>query len=310
MKKCQARARLEPTTKGSIRGLTMTPLLRRFVLPALALASLTLGAMPASATWSIVAVDRATGRISMATASCVDVKTDHEYRDVTSVIIPGIGIAACQAGADRTLKNQKFIFEELKKGTEPRAILDQIARDDPDFQQRQFGIIDMKGRMASHTGLNNGYVAQVIQGQVPGTEIFYSVQANTMRPGKVVPNAVAAFVRTQGALTDRVMAAMDAADGSGGDARCTCPPYPTDGSKPAIACSNRVAHAAWIVMADPKDKNGDSINNGDYSLFLTVLQPGPDRGPNQIKPGEDLNAETTLRMRYDAWRKLQPASYK
>ncbi|MCA0201727.1 MAG: DUF1028 domain-containing protein [Proteobacteria bacterium] len=282
---------------------------RRF-LSTLVLVATTLSAAPAFATWSIVAVDRATGRISMATASCVDVKTDHEYRDVTSVIIPGIGIAACQAGADRTLKNQKYIFEEMKKGTDPHAILEQIARDDPDFQQRQFGLIDIKGRMASHTGLNNGYVAQVIQGQVPGTEIFYSVQANTMRPGKVVPNAVAAFIKTEGALTDRVMAAMDAADGSGGDARCSCPPYPTDGSKPAIACSNRVAHAAWIVMADPKDKNGDSVSNGDYSLYLTVLQPGPDRGSNQIQPGEDLNAETTLRMRYDAWRKLQSASYK
>ena len=29
-------------------------------------------------------------------------------------------------------------------------------------------------------------VAQVVQGQVPGTQIFYSVEANTMRPGKVV----------------------------------------------------------------------------------------------------------------------------
>lgn len=280
------------------------------LVTAAVLAACTAVAGPASATWSIVAVDRATGRVSMATASCVDVKTDREYRDLTLVVVPGVGIAACQAGVDRTLKNQQFIFEELKKGTEPKAILERIARDDPDFQQRQFGIVDMKGRMASHTGLNNGYVAQVVQGQVPGTQIFYSVQANTMRAGKVVPNAAAAFLKTDGALTDRVMAAMDAADGSGGDARCTCPPYPTDGSKPAIACSNRVAHAAWIIMADPKDPPGDSFNNGDYSLFLTVLQPGPDRGPNQIKPGEDLNAQSTLRMRYDAWRKTQPASYK
>jgi len=267
-------------------------------------------ASPALATWSVVAVDRATGRVSMASASCVDVKTDHEYRDLTLVVVPGVGIAACQAGVDRTLKNQQFIYDELKKGTAPEAILAQIARDDPDFQQRQFGIVDMQGRMASHTGLNNGYVAQVIQGQVPGTEIFYSVQANTMRPGRVVPNAVQAFIKTEGALTDRVMAAMDAADGSGGDARCTCPPWPTDGRTPAIACSNRVAHAAWIIMADPQDKNLTSFNDGDYPLYLTVLQPGPDRGPNQIKPGEDLNAGTTLRMRYDAWRKLQPASYK
>ena len=267
-------------------------------------------ASPASATYSVIAVDRATGRVTMAMASCVDADTDHMARDITSVIVPGIGVATCQAGADRTLKNQKFIFEELKKGTEPSAILERIARDDPDFQSRQFGIVDMKGRLGSHTGLGNSPVAQVVQGQVPGTAIFYSVQANTMRPGKVVPNAAAAFVNAQGALTDRVMAAMDAADGSGGDSRCTCPAWPADGAKPAIPCSNRSALFAYIVMADPKDPDGDSFSNGQYGLYLSVLQPGPDRGPNQIKAGEDLNPEKTLRMRYDDWRRQQPASYK
>ena len=79
-------------------------------------------------------------------------------------------------------------------------------------------------------GLTNGYVSQDIQGQVPGTEIFYSIQGNILRAGNVVPNAVQAFLKTQGAMTDRVMAAMEAADGSGGDSRCACPPWPTDGS--------------------------------------------------------------------------------
>ena len=265
---------------------------------------------PASATWSIVAVDQDTGRISMATASCVDVDTDHTYRDLTSVILPGIGVAACQAGVDRTLANQKFIFEEMKKGTEPKVILELLAHDDPDFQTRQFGIVDLKGRSAGSTGTNNSYVAQDIQGQVPGTQIFYSIQANTMRPGHVVPNAVAAFVNTKGALSDRVMAAMDAADGSGGDARCTCPPYPTDGTKPAIPCDNRSTYAGYIIMADPNDPKGQSFNDGKYSLYLTVLSPGPDKGPNQIHRGENLNPVKTLRMRYDAWRKTQPASYR
>lgn len=267
-------------------------------------------AVPASATYSIIAVDRATGKVSMAMASCVDADTDHMARDITAVIVPGVGVAACQAGADRTFKNQKFIFEELKKGTEPSAILEKIAHDDPDFQTRQFGIVDMKGRMGSHTGLSNSPVAQVIQGQVPGTEIFYSVEANTMRPGKVVPNAAAAFVNAKGALTDRMMAAMDAADGSGGDSRCTCPAWPTDGTAPPIPCSNRSALFAYLILADPKDPSGDSFSNGRYALYLSVLQPGPDRGPNQIKPGEDLNPEKTLRLRYDEWRRQQPAGYK
>ena len=49
---------------------------------------------------------------------------------------------------------------------------------------------------------------------MPGTEIFYSIQGNILRPGEVVPNAVKAFLAAKGAITDRVMAAMEAADAS------------------------------------------------------------------------------------------------
>jgi len=145
---------------------------------------------------------------------------------------------------------------------------------------------------------------------VPGTEIFYSIQGNILRPGLVVPNAVQAFVNTKGAITDRVMAAMDAADGSGGDSRCTCPPWPSDGTAPAIACDGRTSHVAYILMAEPGDTSGASHNDGKYAMYINVAQPGPKNGPGQIRPGENLNPVKTLRMRYDAWRKTQPASFK
>jgi hypothetical protein len=138
---------------------------------------------------------------------------------------------------------------------------------------------------------------------VPGTEIFYSIQANIMRPGLVVPNAVSTFVHASGTLTDRVMAAMEAADGSGGDSRCTCPPWPTDGTAPAIPCDGRASHVAFILMAEQTDRIGESHADGAYSMYITVSQPGGDNGPNQIKPGENLNP---LRMRYDAWRRKNP----
>ena len=145
---------------------------------------------------------------------------------------------------------------------------------------------------------------------MPGTEIFYSIQANTMRPGEVVPNAVRAFITTKGAITDRAMAAMEAADGSGGDSRCTCPPWPTDGTRPPIPCDGRTAHVALILMAEPGDSNGDSHHNGRYAMYITVAQPGPENGPQQIKPGENLNPIKTLRMRYDVWRQKQPAAFR
>jgi hypothetical protein len=267
-------------------------------------------AAPASslATWSVVAVDRATGRVAIASATCVD-QSDEFLKGVQAVIVPGRGVAACQAAVDPTHQNQMLVFRELQKGTDPEAIITLLSAD-PAFQSRQFGIVDLQGRQAGHSGLTNGYVSQDMQGQVPGTGIFYSIQGNILRPGQVVPNAVQAFIHTSGALTDRVMAALEAADGSGGDSRCTCPPWPTDGSRPKIPCDGKTAHVAYILMAETTDTNGDSHNNGRYAMYITVSQPAADHGPNAIREGENLNPVKTLRTRYDAWRKRQAATFR
>ena len=272
------------------------------------LALLTVAPSPAFATWSVIAVDRSTGRVVIASATCVD-QNDEFLKGVQAVVVPGKGVAACQAGVDNTHQNQMLVFQELQKGTDPKAIIELLSKD-PAFQSRQFGILDLQGRRGGHSGLTNGFVSQDVQGQVPGTEVFYSIQGNILRPGLVVPNAVQAFINTKGAITDRVMAAMEAADGSGGDSRCTCPPWPTDGSKPAIPCDGKTSHVAYILMAEKNDTNGDSHNNGKYTMYINVAQPGEPNGAGAIKPGENLNPVKTLRMRYDAWRKLQPATFK
>ncbi len=277
----------------------------RFVLSLVLVSALPTSAF---ATWSVIAVDRSTGRVVIASATCVD-RDDQFLMGVQAVVVPGKGVSACQAGVDTTHANQMLVFQELQKGTDPKQIIELLAAD-PAFQGRQFGILDLQGRTAGHSGLTNGYVSQDIQGQVPGTEIFYSIQGNILRPGSVMPNAVQAFLKTPGAMTDRVMAAMDAADGSGGDSRCVCPPWPTDGSKPKIPCDGRTSHIAYILMAEKGDTNGDSHNNGKYTMYITVSQPGAEKGPNQIREGENLNPVKTLRVRYDEWRKKQPASFK
>src|SRR5262249_55051873 len=122
---------------------------------------------------------------------------------------------------------------------------------------------------------------------------------------------------TNGAITDRVMAAMDAADASGGDSRCVCP-SPTEPGASKIACDARTAHVAYILMAESNDTVGDGPSNGKYKMYINGSQPDPDplpadqttHGPNQIKAGENLNPVKTLRIRYDAWRKTQPATFK
>jgi len=277
----------------------------RRVLPFL----LSLLALPATAlaTWSVVAVDRATGRVVIASATCVD-QNDMFLPGVQAVVVPGKGVAACQASVDGTHTNQMLVYRELQKGTDPKAIIEMLSSD-PAFQSRQFGIVDLQGRRAGHSGLTNGYVAQDIQGQVPGTEVFYSIQGNILRPGEVVPNAVKAFLNTSGAITDRVMAAMEAADAGGGDSRCACPPPPPDQTMPPkIPCDGKTAHVAYILMAEKGDPSGDSHNNGTYTMFLRVAQP--ERGANAIHEGENLNPVKTLRLRYNEWRKTQPPSFR
>lgn len=263
----------------------------------------------AFATWSVVAVDRSTGRVVISSSTCTG-STDDFLKDVQAVVVPGKGVAACQAGVDSaTHQNQTLVFDELQRGTDPARIIEMLS-EDPGFQGRQYGIVDLQGRMAGHSGLTNGFVSQDIHGQVPGTEIFYSIQGNILRSGTVVPNAVKAFIGASGGITDRVMAAMEAADAAGGDSRCTCQVPAVPAESAAIPCSYRTSLVAYILAADPKDTDGpaeqpNSHNNGKYAMYVTVSQPN--HGPAfNIKAGENLNPVKTLRMRYDAWIKAHP----
>ena len=86
----------------------------------------------AFATWSILAVDRSTGRVVTASATCVD-GDDNRLTYGAAVVVPGKGVAACQAATDGTHQNQTIVFEELQKGTDPQQILDLLSQD-PAFQ--------------------------------------------------------------------------------------------------------------------------------------------------------------------------------
>ena len=55
---------------------------------------------------------------------------------------PGVGVAACQAGADNTRRNQMLVYNEMKKGTPAPQILE-LLKQDPDIERRQFGILEI-----------------------------------------------------------------------------------------------------------------------------------------------------------------------
>jgi uncharacterized Ntn-hydrolase superfamily protein len=279
----------------------MTTCLRSAVVSAVLLA------LPASAsaTWSVIALDAKTGQVIIASATCVRQagfparapNGARDLMDVQAVIVPGVGVAACQAGVDNTRKNQMLVYNEITKGTPPAAIIE-LLKQDPDVQRRQFGIVTMpkgdtmagRNNRAGFNGTGNSVSSLYFGGQVG--EIYYQVQGNTLLGDQVVHLAALAFTRATGTMADRVMAAMEAADANGGDHRCNCGNNPLD----FVPCDGKTAHVAYLTIANKDDQIGVTHNDGKYYAYLSVTD-------DNTKKGESGNPVKTLRLRYDAWKK-------
>jgi uncharacterized Ntn-hydrolase superfamily protein len=193
----------------------------------------------AFATWSILAVDTATGQMVVASATCLQQSVFprlgvRDLRDVQAVVVPGKGIGVCQAALDTTRRNQQAVRAELEKGTDPAKILDLLKAQDPAVESRQFGILDLQGKSIGFSGKGNLANALSESGKT-GTSLYYQMQGNILANDDVIHAAARAFTQTSGTLPDRVMAAMEAADARGGDRRCT------DG---------RTAYVAYILIVD------------------------------------------------------------
>lgn len=258
----------------------------------------------AFATWSVIALDARTGQVIIASATCVrqagfpkrEPNGARDLMDVQAVIVPGVGVAACQAGVDNTRENQMLVYNELKKGTPPAQIIEMLKKD-PNVERRQFGILAIprgetltaRNNRAGFNGSGNSQSSLYFGGQV-GPDIFYQVQGNTLLGDQVMHQAALAFTRATGTLADRVMAAMEAADVNGGDHRCNCGANPME----FVPCDNKTAHVAYIAIADKTDEVGVTHNDGKYYAYLSVTD-------DNIKPGESGNPVRTLRLRYNAW---------
>ena len=259
----------------------------------------------ALATWSVIAIDVKTGQVIIASATCVrqsafpgrQPNAARDLMDVQAVIVPGFGVAACQAGADNTRRNQMLVYNELRKGTPPQEILAML-KQDPDIERRQFGIlaipngttITARNNAAGFNGSGNSESSLVFGGQVG--DFYYQVQGNTLLGYDVVHKAALAFSRSGGTLADHVMAAMNAADDNGGDKRCNCANNPLD----FVPCDNKTAHVAYIAIANKDDVVGVTHNDGKYFAYISATD-------NDIVKGESANPVKTLQLRYDAWKK-------
>jgi uncharacterized Ntn-hydrolase superfamily protein len=273
--------------------------------------ALVLGAAaPAFATWSVIAVDAKTGQVIIASATCVRQQGFPERKpngardlmEVQAVIVPGIGVAACQAGVDNTRENQMLVYAEIKKGTPPAQILELLQkheaarRPEPQMERRQFGIVSIpnggtitaQNNRAGFNGSGNSRSSLYFGGVVG--DFYYQVQGNTLLGDQVVYQAALAFSRAKGTLADHVMAAMEAADVNGGDHRCNC----GNNAAPNFPCDNKTAHVAYIAIANRDDRVGVTHNDGQYYAYIAVAD-------NDLKKGESANPVKTLRLRYNAW---------
>ena len=157
-------------------------------------------------TYSIVAYDEETGELGVAVQS-------HWFS--VGFLVPwakaGVGAVATQSfvKVDYGPEGLKL----MEEGMSAEDALKKLISEDENEAVRQVAMIDIKGSVATHTGAKCIYAA----GHRIGKN--YSVQANLMENESVWDAMSNAFENTGGDLADRMMAALDAAEGEGGDIR-------------------------------------------------------------------------------------------
>jgi uncharacterized Ntn-hydrolase superfamily protein len=157
-------------------------------------------------TYSIVALDPATGELGAAVQS--------HWFSVGSLCTwarPGVGAVATQSVVEPA--HGPNALDRLAAGAAAPEALAELIAADPLGAVRQVGVVDASGRVAVHTGPDCIPCA----GDAPGSH--WTSQANMMERDTVPAAMSAAFEQAEGDLAARLLAALDAAEGEGGDVR-------------------------------------------------------------------------------------------
>lgn len=158
------------------------------------------------ATFSIVARDPDTEELGVAVQSRA-----FRAAAIVSYAKAGVGAVATQASANQSYGPGGLAL--LEQGLSPEEVVERLTGADPGRDRRQLAVIDAGGRVAAYTGSGTSDWAGHIEGQ------NYSVQGNILAGEAVVRAMARAFETTQGVLAERLMAALDAGQAAGGDAR-------------------------------------------------------------------------------------------
>ncbi len=157
-------------------------------------------------TYSIVARDPDTGELGTAVQS--------HWFSVGSIVIwaePGIGAVATQSFVEPSYG--PLGLQLMRTGKTASQALTALLAADEHADVRQVGMVDANGFVANHTGSN------AIAEHCNITGENYAVQANMMWKSTVCSAMATAFENGAGDLAERLMLALEAAQGEGGDVR-------------------------------------------------------------------------------------------
>jgi len=158
-------------------------------------------------TFSIVAADPRSGEVGCAVQS--------KYLAIGAVtpwVRAGVGAVATQA-MGVVARNGQIALSALAAKADPTEALDRALAADPDPELRQLGAVTADGRAASYTGRSCvEWAGHLVE---PG----FAVQGNMLANAEVLAAMRQAFLATDSALPERMLAALEAGQAAGGDRR-------------------------------------------------------------------------------------------
>lgn len=157
-------------------------------------------------TFSIVALDSATGQLGIAVQSKA-----FAVGSAVPWILPSVGAVATQASVN--LHYGPRGLDLLKQGYSPEEAIAELTGSDEGRKIRQLGIVDAQGRSATYTGANCLDWAGGLTGD------GWACQGNILAGSQVVAAMAQAYTTSEAPFAERLLAALVAGQEAGGDIR-------------------------------------------------------------------------------------------
>jgi uncharacterized Ntn-hydrolase superfamily protein len=224
-------------------------------------------------TYSIVARDPVTGELGVAVQT--------RWFNVGEAVPwaePGIGAVATQSFTEKSYG--PLGLERMRNGDSAPEALEALLAADDGREVRQVGMVDANGRATTFTG------ARCVQAAGHITSEDLSIQANMMERPTVWPAMADAYRTTQGHLADRLMAALRAAEGEGGDVR---------GRQSAALLVVPASGPAWATTYDLRVEDDRApLDELTRLLRLARAYQAFDRSEEAAQAGDLARARTDL----------------